>query len=448
MKPPLRIVLFILVATVAVALLFGQKAAREKAALLELKNDYGAEIGTIADDIIVTISGTIYDKDGNEIPNPASKIQNLKDLRKVSRLIKRAGNAIRKEAGGGGRIEAESGVVKSVNVRATGLALMFLPGLESLAGIENLGDLTVLTAFNCPKLKDTRGIGTLENLRDIGIVDCAALTEIDEIASIRSLENLDLSGSSSLQSVPNLSGLPDLNLLYLSRCTGLKALDVSGCAKLSQIHVENCIALQRIDGLAETTNLKDLEASGCHSLEHLDGLEKLAALQLLSVKNVDAIDLETIGKLQNLVSLRIAGNSNLTTLAPFAALKKLREIHIDTCENLASLQGMPPGVTQFAGFRYCPKLTTLDGLEAAAGLGDLDVGGCESLSDISAVAKLPELLQVSFFQCPLVTDVSGLENLEKVDFVRLGGTGVPEAGIGDLQKKMPDTIFDFSGGNN
>ena len=61
----------------------------------------------------------------------------------------------------------------------------------------------------------------------------------------------------------------------------------------------------------------------------------------------------------------MGGNESIENLEPFSALSELREIHLEACPNFSSLKGIPSGLTQYAGFTYCPKLTSLEGIEGA-----------------------------------------------------------------------------------
>jgi hypothetical protein len=133
-------------------------------------------------------------------------------------------------------------------------------------------------------------------------------------------------------------------------------------------------------------------------------------------------DFSGIASLPKLRVLRMGGQDAVETLEPFTALATLTELHLEACPNLRSLRGMPPRITQYAGFTHCPKLVSLDGVESAGAIEHLDVTGCVNLGDVAAAAKLTNLVQVSFVKCRGVTAVPFVETLPNLRIVMLGLT--------------------------
>ena len=167
---------------------------------------------------------------------------------------------------------------------------------------------------------------------------------------------------------------------------------------------------------------------------------------MLDIRNVDIPDFSGVGKLPALRVLRMGGQDTIETLEPLSGLVGLKEIHLEACPNFRSLKGIPPSVSQYAGFTHCPKLESIAGIEACEGLEQLDVTGCRNLKSIDEVAKLTSLVQLSLVKCREVTDITPVVALEKLTIVMLGGSGVLPDSVEDLETANPDIIFDFAVG--
>ena len=125
-------------------------------------------------------------------------------------------------------------------------------------------------------------------------------------------------------------------------------------------------------------------------------------------------------------------------------MESLREIHIEACPNLESLKGVPPNLSQYAGFTYCPKLTSLSGVEKLAELEQLDVTGCENLVEVGAIGELKALVQLIMIKCRRVTELPPIGELENLVVVMLGGSGVVPASVEAFDGANEDMFFDFT----
>jgi len=323
------------------------------------------------------------------------------------------------------------------------LDLTGAPSLASLKGAERLPSLTSIVAIDCPALVSADGVAGHPLLTQLHCTDSAGLTDTSAIQRLPNLKSLDLSGCVAVQELA-IADLPSLENLYLSRCRGLTSLDVSAFPNLRQFYVDGCAGLRSIAGLGALTSLTDLDVSNASGLSGLPGVEKLSELVVLDIRNLDLSDFSAIGSLPKLRVLRMGGQDAVETLEPFTSLATLRELHLEACPNLRSLRGIPPGVSQYAGFTYCPKLVSLDGVESAGALEHLDVTGCEHLADVSAMARLANLVQVSFVKCRKVTAVPFVERMPKLRIVMLGGSGVVPAAVEGLKAANEEIILDFT----
>ncbi|MBP9225727.1 MAG: hypothetical protein KBF76_17780 [Verrucomicrobiales bacterium] len=323
------------------------------------------------------------------------------------------------------------------------LDLTGAPALVSLAGIERFTGLKSLVAIDCGSLVSAEGVKGHPSLTELVFTDSAALVDVSAVQGIRNLTTLDFSGCLALTHL-DLVDLPALENLYLSRCQSLQKLDVSEVTGLRQLYTDGCVTVPEVVGLSGLTSLTDLDVSGCTRLKELPGIRNLATLIVLDIRNVDLQDFSEIAALPKLRILRMGGQDAIETLEPFTSITSLRELHLEACPNLHSLKGMPPGVSQYAGFNYCPKLVSLDGIEAAKGLEQLDVTGCEILSQISALSQLSSLRQLNLVKCRQVMEIRSVEKLSELIIVMLGGSGVIPASVKELALVNEEMIFDFS----
>lgn len=327
--------------------------------------------------------------------------------------------------------------------KPTILDLTGAPALRTLSGVEKMPSLTSLVLIDCASLVSAEGVTGHPGLTEIVLTDSTKFVETSAIRDLPGLKTLDFSGCLSLGKF-EASNLPALENLYLSRCRELGALDVSAFSNLRQLYVDGCGTLAAIEGLPSLSRLTDLDVSNATALKGLAGLENLAELIVLDIRNVEIDDFPGIASLPKLRILRMGGQDTIETLEPLSGLASLRELHLEACPNLRSLKGMPSGVSQYAGFTHCPQLVSLEGVESAVGLEQLDLTGCTALVDISRVAALENLVQLSLVKCRQVTDVSAVEKLPGLVIAMLGGSGVIPASVESFSLANEGLIFDFS----
>lgn len=400
MKSIVRLLVFAFAILVVVGILIVWKKQNSAAALATLEKEFAADISITEDGLYVGCSH-----------------ESLVDLVELAGLLERVGNP-------------------------TTLDLTGAANLRSLKGTEGLPSLETLIAIDCPRLVSAEGVAFHPRLSDLVFTESAALEDVSAIVGINRLRTLDLSGCARVEAI-DLSSLTSLENLYLSRCRALGELDVSSLAGLKQLYLDGCAGLGEIGGLAGLSELTDLDVSNASALRHLEGVGALRSLIVLDIRNVDLSDFSEIGKLPALRVLRMGGQDAIETLEPFSGMETLTEIHLEACPNFHSLRGIPPSISQYAGFTHCPKLESLEGVEAAAGIEQLDLTGCVNLHDVTRVAALKRLLQLSLVKCRQVTDVSFVEGLPELVIAALGGSGVVPASVEELEPANEEIIFDF-----
>jgi len=401
MKEAARYLILSFAILVVIAVLVMWKKQDREQAFAELRERYEADISIVEDDFAVGCSSA-----------------RLVDLVDFADLLARAGEP-------------------------TILDLTGAPNLESFSGIEKLLTVHSLIAIDCPKLTSAEGVAKHPALRELVLTDSRQFADASAIQGLPALETIDFSGCEALENI-DVSGLPKLRNLYLSRCREVKSLDVTSASALKQLYLDGCNGLASLTGLDALTELTDLDVSNASALKDLENIESLSSLIVLDIRNIAISDFAGIGKLPALRVLRMGGNESIENLEPFSGMEQLRELHLEACPNFSSLQGIPSGLSQYAGFTYCPKLTSLDGIENAPDLEQLDLTGSEALKDVSSLKELNQLVQLSLVKCRQVSDVSAIESMEKLVIVMLGGSGVVPAAVEKLKTVNEEIIFDFT----
>ncbi|MDA7921553.1 hypothetical protein N9B73_07335 [Verrucomicrobiales bacterium] len=401
MKSYARIVVFLFSLLATLAILVIWKKGDRADALEALVSTYEAEVSISEGDFYVGCDS-----------------ERLEDLVAFSQVVKRAGDV-------------------------TILDLTGAPNLRDFKGIEQLTSLTSLIAIDCPALVSAAGVSRHPSIYEIVLVDNALFSDASAIQGMPALEILDFSGCVSLETV-EVSSLSKLKDLFLSRCRKVESLDVSSLSNLKQLYADGCGSLTTLTGLSSLTELTDLDVGNATSLGKLEGISALNSLIVLDIRNVELTDLSEIGKLPTLRVLRMGGQSIVTTLEPFSGMTSLKEIHLEACPNFHSIKGIPPGISQYAGFTHCPQLKSLAGIEAGGMIEQLDLTGCENLSDVSAIASLEKLTQLNLVKCRGVRKVNFIESLSGLGVVMLGGSGVVPASTEELRLANKEIILDFS----
>lgn len=377
------------------------KKRDHKNALSELETRFGADVSIHGDEFYLGCASPI-----------------LTDLNELAEVVARVG-------------------------KPTILDLTGAPALRSLSGVEKMPSLNSLVLIDCVALVSAEGVRGHPGLSEIVLTDSVSFAETAAIRDLPRLTTLDFSGCIALTRFEG-TNLPLLENLYLSRCQALASLDLTSLPTLRQLYVDGCGGLSALEGLAGLGRLTDLDVSNATRLKGLPGVGSLGELIVLDIRNVEISDFTEIAALPKLRVLRMGGQEKIETLEPLAELLSLRELHLEACPNFRSLKGMPPGISQYAGFTHCPALVSLEGLEVATGLEQLDLTGCTALADVARVGTLTDLVQLSLVQCRQVQDITVVEKLPRLAIVMLGGSGVIPASVESLNLVNKEMIFDFA----
>lgn len=208
---------------------------------------------------------------------------------------------------------------------------------------------------------------------------------------------------------------------------GLKRLDtkesLSQC-NLQGVSLESFSApIQSLEEAAQelesVDKIKQLTINS--RIENLQGLELFPNVEQL-VLNAGALnDIDAVIVLQHLKSLTLNNADTVTDFAVLASVGTLEELVIesDNLKSLDFLKRMPQlkSLGLFDG-----AFLDLSGLEVLGGLEKLTIEDCDELTDMSSVAKLMELKELSLeppYNCP-EPSLGGLAKLQHLTLRRFG----------------------------
>ncbi|TQE03052.1 hypothetical protein C1H46_011416 [Malus baccata] len=120
------------------------------------------------------------------------------------------------------------------------------------------------------------------NLRDCNITDDAILESLRSLSSLRILR-LDGNGFSRL---PILSGLSQLEYLYLNHCTNLQAIPELPTSLLT-LEANYCTELEIMHDVAEMLELYDLQLKDCRKLKDIPNLDNFLHLRYMETLNME-----------------------------------------------------------------------------------------------------------------------------------------------------------------
>ena len=207
----------------------------------------------------------------------------------------------------------------------------------------------------------------------------------------------------------------------LYKFTGLKRLDtvnrLSSC-NLEGLQLEGVTAYfdsfeEEAAALSDPGTIRELVVKG--SIEQLDGIEAFSNVEALSLYAGELGDVDALAALKQLRSLTLTSADAINDFSVLATAGKLEELSIDSesLKSLEFLQRMP----QLKGLGLKDgEFIHLGGIEALAHLERLSIENCDELTDLSSVASLVSLRELTLdkpYNCP-EPSLAELVNLQRL----------------------------------
>ncbi|KAL3720105.1 hypothetical protein ACJRO7_005008 [Eucalyptus globulus] len=297
----------------------------------------------------------------------------------------------------------------------------------------NLRKLEVIRIDHSKIRKIPGTIGMVQKLEEFHAKKCVNLKgDIPRgIGLLSFLKILDLSHT-CIRSVPTtINQLSHLQELYLESCHKIKQIPELP-ASLITLNVESH-SLKRVPNLANLTNLVNLIVSDCSE-------EPLSSPRVADFSQ--SPNLEWIGKLSRLESLKLVHKSIISLPIKLASLPRLEQLVL-SCFNLQCLSQLLPStlsklkfinLNSLAELPPCSDLKNMSRLELCKvllteiplsqfgqleNLRELTVSNCTCLRLLSCLSGLKKLRVLCLSNCPRLVEIQGLEELESLESIRI-----------------------------
>jgi len=257
-------------------------------------------------------------------------------------------------------------------------ALAGCTGLEvvNIRGNEKLGDISPLQAsaaslkqldFSSTAVKDLSVLAQAGELEELDFGCCPNITSLKglETLTITQQHNLTIN---ELKNLTDLQYLPKISSghISLSELTGLTSLEgiESAADHITSLHIQHMPKLKDVEALRLLNRLESLAISNCNQLSGLEVIAELTALQ--------KVNFDDCSKLTRLPAV---WPSTLTSLT------------VSSCP-ITQLGALPVALTGSLNLVSCPKLKSLEGIEACTGLDEITIR--PTITGLQALAGLPD----------------------------------------------------------
>ncbi|CAN1245499.1 Disease resistance protein L6 [Linum grandiflorum] len=307
----------------------------------------------------------------------------------------------------------------------------------------NLNKVVVLDLQASNVTDDWEGwkrVQVANNLKVMNLYDCHRLRRVPDLSQCGSLESIDLGCCFWMKGVLDIGSFRNLKVVRLLR-TGITELtgDIGKLQKLQDMVMDCDTAPEIPASIWQLSKLKILELHNCNcsgggnsSLSLLEedpeGLTRLPSSLTRLIINWFQLTLTRCGRLESLPSLSnlIKLGKLVITECPFLSevqgLGELRRslVHLEAsgCGRLANIRGLE-SLEALESLELQsvkpPRLADVSGLE---NLERLDVSWCVQLVEVAGLDRLKSLQSLVMRNCKSIRwlpDVSGLENLNELD---------------------------------
>ncbi|CAN1751417.1 Disease resistance protein L6 [Linum perenne] len=284
-----------------------------------------------------------------------------------------------------------------------------------VSGIERLGSLKWLNMSGCSSVEELPDLSGLGNIESLYISECNQLKEVTRIGSLELLKQLEMMNCTSMKKLPDLSGCKKLEL-DISGCTGLTGVMVIPRLELlTELNMSGCSSVEELPDFSGLRNMVRLNISVCNKLKEVTGIEGLEVLEFIgmagctSIKKLSDLDLE---------ELRFSKCDKLQYLGGLWKLSKLRKLELNSLD----ITGDEP-LESLPNFANLNNLTELKeklpiSLANLTKLQELSIHKCTQLAEVTSLERLEDLRSLSMTDCTSITkfpDLSALTNLRKLD---------------------------------
>ncbi|CAD6262241.1 unnamed protein product [Miscanthus lutarioriparius] len=191
---------------------------------------------------------------------------------------------------------------------------------------------------------------------------------------------------------------PDLQSLRLHCCTALQEFQIQSCRQVAALEGMQYLSSLRVLSIEMNPELCASWVRRCQDVQQRSGHTRLLppSLEKLSIRHLqDGLAPYLLAHGTFLFTLVVEDSPNLTSLQ-LGSLAALRNLQIQDCGSLTSLQGVLPKLE--VCFCDSQNLTSLQ-LGALTALEDLTVYSCDWLTSLETLASLGNLADLAIYEC-------------------------------------------------
>ncbi|CAN1264440.1 Disease resistance protein L6 [Linum perenne] len=305
----------------------------------------------------------------------------------------------------------------------------------------NMKKLVILEMIYCPVEDEWRGwsgIKVASNLKAIHLQHCDSIITAPDLSQCRNLEWIDLHDCLRMSGEIHIGNLlNNLKLLSFSETNTTKLTgDIGALQNLQVFHAGN-LRLRKLqlkylsscnsllvegDDVSSTgfplpSSLNFLEISDLESLPNFANLNNLTELTL---SRFQMPEIQGLGDLIMLQTLKIPYALNLINLDGLESLSHLKTLNLEDCLVLEKLPISLVNLTklQELSIKRCRQLAELPDLSALTNLETLDISRCTGLTEVMGFGRLESLTELNMSGCSSVEELphlSGLRNIVRLD---------------------------------
>ncbi|CAN1264432.1 Disease resistance protein L6 [Linum perenne] len=310
------------------------------------------------------------------------------------------------------------------------------------SGIKVASNLKAIHLQHCDSIITAPDLSQCRNLEWIDLHDCLRMSGEIHIGNLlNNLKLLSFSETNTTKLTGDIGALQNLQVFHAGNLREFRREIMNLPTSLNQLSLSS----SRVLNLSELKDLEELCFDYCDELQYLGGLWKLSKLRKLQLKYlsscnsllVEGDDVSSTGfPLPS--SLNFLEISDLESLPNFANLNNLTELTLSRFQ-MPEIQGLGDLIMlQTLKIPYALNLINLDGLESLSHLKTLNLEDCLVLEKLPiSLVNLTKLQELSIKRCRQLAEVMGLErlealrNLETLDISRC--TGLTEV-MGQLKE--------------
>ncbi|KAG2671366.1 hypothetical protein I3760_14G132000 [Carya illinoinensis] len=273
----------------------------------------------------------------------------------------------------------------------------------------------------------------LPNLKELNLKNCKNLIEMPNLTNVPKLEKIDFSGCISLckfhSSIQMLKQLQELNVYE----TQIKQLwegfvDLPNLKKLDPRCCRNLIEMPDWSGVP---NLEKIDFSVCRSLCKVHpSIEKLKRLQILNMSDTQIKQLWTESMvLPNLKELYLNRCGNLIEISDLSGVPNLEKIDFSGCISLCKLHSSIQMLKQLQELNMCcTQIKQLwEGFVDLPNLKKLDLYLCRNLIEMPDWSGAPNLEKINFSSCISLCKVHpSIEKLKRLQILDMSNTQIKQ----------------------